>query len=237
MRLGLEDRQLTLDLPHAAASTLDDFLPAASNRRALEAVLGWPDWPATALIIDGPAGSGKTHLARIWAARAGATLLCGPEIWDVANPLMRVGGSACCVVDDADRVEDERLLLHLYNTLAERRGSLLLTARRPLAEWGIALADLRSRLRTAWIVGIGVPDDALLAALLVKQLGDRQLRVEPGVVEMLARHMERSFAAAATIVRHLDLLSLQAGRPITPGLARAVLRDLETRSALQAEAA
>lgn len=225
----MADRQLALDLPHLAASTLDDFLRAPSNDRALEAVLAWPSWPATAVILDGPPASGKTHLAHIWAGRASALVLAGAEVWEVANPLLRLGSAACCAIDDADRVEDERLLLHLYNLVAERGGHLLLTSRRPLTEWGVALADLRSRLRTAWLVGIGAPDEALLASLLVKQLGDRQLRVEPGVIETLARHMERSFAATALVVRQLDALSLRARRPITMGLARAVLRDLEER--------
>jgi chromosomal replication initiation ATPase DnaA len=240
MRLVLADRQLALDLPHRAASTLDDFLPAPSNRAALDAVLAWPAWPSTALIVDGPVGSGKTHLARIWAGRASALLLAGAEIWDVANPLQRLGSARGCAIDDADRIGDERLLLHLYNLIAERGGHILLTAGRPLADWGVGLADLRSRLRTAWTVGIKAPDELLLASLLVKQLGDRQLRVEPGVVETLARHMERSFAATVAVVRQLDALSLRAQRPITVGLARAVLRELEERGnarAVETEAA
>ena len=195
MRAVLAERQLPLDLPHVEATTLDDFMPAASNREALEAVLAWPAWPTMTLALDGPSGSGKTHLARIWAARAGALFLPGSQIWQAADPLARLGSALACAIDDADGIEDERLLLHIYNLLRERGGSLLVTARRPIPAWGIALPDLRSRLLTAWPVGIGAPDEQLLAALLVKQFNDRQLRVEPGVIELLTRNMERSFAA------------------------------------------
>jgi chromosomal replication initiation ATPase DnaA len=219
-------RQLVLDLPHVEATTLEDFLPAPSNRAALDAVLAWPAWPSTALILDGPEGAGKTHLARIWQARADAVYLAAAEVWGPADPFERLGAARACVVDDADRVADRRLLLHLYNLVAERRGGLLLTAGRPLAAWRIALPDLGSRLRTAWCVSIGAPGEGLLAAVLVKQLGDRQLRVDPGVVELLAARMERSFAAAAALVRRLDALSLRAGRPIGPALARAALEEL-----------
>ena len=139
--------------------------------------------------------------------------------WNGADPLARLGQAARCAVDNADRVEDERALLHLYNLVAEREGSLLLAAR-PLAQWGVGLADLLSRLRTAWSVAIGAPDEALLAALLVKQFGDRQLRVEPGVVELLVQQMERSFASAAALVRQLDALSLRTSRPISAAMAR-----------------
>lgn len=222
-----EARQLTLDLPVREGWSLDDFLPSPSNQAALDAVLAWPAWPSTALILDGPSGSGKTHLARIWTARTGALALSAAEVWAVADPLSRLGNGRSCVVDDADQVVDERLLLHLYNLVAERGGGLLLTGRGPLGAWGMALPDLRSRLRTAWTVPIGAPDETLLAALLVKQFGDRQLRIEPEVVGLLARHMERSFVAAAQLVRRLDRLSLRLRRPVTAGLARAVLREME----------
>jgi chromosomal replication initiation ATPase DnaA len=229
-------RQLVLDLPHVAATGLEDFLPAPSNRAALDAVLAWPAWPSTALILDGPEGAGKTHLARIWQRRAEAVYLAAAEMWEPADPFERLGPAGACVVDDADRVLDGRLLLHLYNVVAERRGGLLLTAARPLAAWEIGLPDLRSRLRTAWCVTIGAPGADLLSAVLVKQLGDRQLRVEPGVVELLAARMERSFAAAAALVRRLDALSLRAGRPIGMALARAALAQLALERAADGHA-
>jgi chromosomal replication initiation ATPase DnaA len=219
-------RQLAFDLPHQVGQGVEDFLAADSNRDALQAVSAWPRWPSVALLVDGPAGSGKTHLARIFQLRAEAIYLAGPAIWSAADPLRRLGGSAACVVDDADQVDDERLLLHLYNLLAERRGHLLLTAQKPLAMWRLGLPDLISRLKTAWCVPIRAPDEALLAALLVKQFADRQLRVDPGVVEYLTSRMERSFAAVGLLVRALDRASLRARRPIGLPLARETLREL-----------
>jgi DnaA regulatory inactivator Hda len=215
--------QLVLDLPFADGYRPEDFLRSPANAAALDAVLAWPVWPTPALVLWGPTGSGRTHLARIWAGATGARLLDGNRLGAAPASLAKLGDARLCAIDDADAVHDDRTLLHLYNMVANQGGHLLLTAARPVGAWQIRLPDLLSRLRTAWSVRIDQPDDPLLAALLVKQLQDRQLLVLPGVVSYLARHMERSFAAARRIVRELDRASLRARRPITLPLARAVL--------------
>jgi len=230
MSLDLAARQLALDLPVASAARLEDFLPAPCNQAAYEAVTSWPDWPATALLIDGPAGSGKSHLARIWAERSGALSLEPAQIWRTLDPLAWLDRHRTCVVESADLVDDEVLLLQIYNLLAERKGHLLMTARRPLAAWRCRLPDLASRLRTAWTVSIAPPDDTLLAALLVKQFQDRQLTIAPGVLDYLVRHMERSFATARALVEELDRASLRAKRPVTMPLARNVLAIVDAVS-------
>ena len=218
--------QLVLDLPHTDGDSLTDFMPAPSNREALDAVLGWPAWPGAVCVLIGPVACGKSHLAKIWARRAGAVILRGSELWEPAEPLRRVQTATACVVDDADETAQEVQLFHLWNRVVECRGSLVLTGRSPVAGWDVRLPDLRSRLLTAWPVRIGAPDDELLSALLVKQLSDRQIRADHDVVAFLTRRIERSFSAARAVVRALDRASLRARRPITMPLARAVLDEL-----------
>ncbi len=212
------DGQLLLAFEHPVASGLEDFMPAPGNRDALAWLERWPAWPAPALVLHGPPGCGKSHLARIWAARVGAGRLDPAALPTAHEPM-----SSCAVLDPAEPIADEVALLLLYNRLAERGGHLLLTARRPVTAWTIGLADLASRLRAAPAVAIGPPDDDLLAALLVKLFDDRQLAVSEGVIGYLVRHMERSFAAARAMVEALDACSLQQQRPVTVALARAVL--------------
>lgn len=212
-------QQFSFEFRHQPASGVEDFMPAACNRAALAWLDRWPDWPAPALILHGPAGSGKTHLARIWAAHANAAFLTpaamAPERWPELP--------SACVLDPADPVVDEVALLQLYNRLKETGGHLLLTARRPAALWPLRTPDLASRLRAAPSVAIEAPDDALLSALLVKLFDDRQLTISEGVVTYLVRHMERSFAAARTLVAELDSLSLQRQRAITVPLVRGLI--------------
>ncbi|HZT51753.1 MAG TPA: DNA replication protein [Stellaceae bacterium] len=214
-------RQLPLDLGHRPALGGADFLVAAPNAEAVAWLDRWPSWPGPALVLAGPAGSGKTHLAHVFAARAGAMLLA-PEALTVAGVAELLGAARAAALDRAEAAE-ERAFLHLYNLLAGRGGHLLVLARRPPARWGIALADLRSRLVAAPVAHLGLPDDALLGAVLVKLFADRQLQPGEEVIRYLLARLERSFEAAQRAVAALDAAALAERRAITLPLVRAVL--------------
>jgi len=213
--------QLILDLGHRPALGEADFLVAPCNEAAIQWLDRWPNWPAPALTLYGPPGCGKTHLARVFAARSHAPIIEAASLATPAVPAL-LGGAPACVVDDADHAAAEPLL-HLFNLVAERRGTMLLTAREPATRWPGLLPDLRSRLAAAPTVAVAAPDDALLGALLVKLFADRQLAVSQEVVLFLVRHMERSFEAARRLVADLDAAALRDHRGITVPLARQVL--------------
>jgi chromosomal replication initiation ATPase DnaA len=214
--------QLAIDLPFRPALGAADFLVSECNRTALAWIERWPDWPGRALVLYGPAQCGKSHLARLWTARSFGRLVHGPALGGLhPSELAALPGVA---VDEADAAP-ERALLHLHNCCRETGAFLLIVARRPPSRWSIALPDLASRLRAMPVVGILPPDDALLAALLVKHFADRQIRVSPSVISFAVRRIERSFAAAASFVAALDRAALGAGRPIGIALVRRVLTE------------
>lgn len=225
--------QLTFDLTLPAPTyAREDFVVAAGNREAVAWIDRWPDWPAPALAVSGPAGCGKTHLGRIWAARAQAAIVEGPDLdgKTVADLVALVEVSRALVVERAERTP-ERALFHLYNLMRERRGFLLLLAEHPPAHWRITLPDLASRLRAAPAVAVAPPDDDLLGSIILKQLADRQLHAGPGVVHYLVSHMERSADAARHVVAALDCRALAESREIDRRLAADVLAALSASSA------
>ena len=219
--------QLPLDLGHRPALGWDDFLVAPSNQAAVSWLDRWPRWPGPALALFGPAGCGKTHLAHVFQARSQAVFIAPGELAaDRVRSLL--GRSRAAILDDAERallMDRGEGLFHLYNLLAEQGGHLLLVSREPPSRWGIALPDLRSRLLAAPAAEVSPPDDALLAAVLVKLFADRQLIVGQDVIGYLVSRIERSFAAARGAVAALDRAALAAHRRVTIHLARLVLES------------
>ncbi|CAN5886366.1 DnaA regulatory inactivator HdaA [soil metagenome] len=224
--------QLTFDLALPPPTyAREDFVVAAGNREALAWIDRWPDWPAPVLALGGPAGCGKTHLARIWAARAAAEVIVGDALDGQTVPDLTdlIARSPTLVIESAERAP-ERALFHLYNLAREHRGWLLLVSILLPAHWTIALPDLASRLRAAPAVAVAPPDDELLGSIILKQLADRQLHAGAGVVHYLVSHMERSAESARRVVAALDRRALAERREIDRRLAVDVLAELSATS-------
>ncbi|RUW23836.1 DnaA regulatory inactivator HdaA [Mesorhizobium sp. M4B.F.Ca.ET.013.02.1.1] len=209
-------RQLPLDLGHGTGYSRDELVVSSTNAQAVALVDRWPDWPSPVVVLAGPAGSGKTHLASIWLARAGALRVDAGRIEQCIADL----GEMPVLIDDIDKHPvDETGLFHLINAVRGAGSSLLLTARRFPSAWGVALPDLISRLKAAATVEIHEPDDLLLAGVITKLFADRQVEVEPHVVQYLVRRIERSLATAMRVVERLDRAALERKTPITRALA------------------
>ena len=215
-------RQLVLDLPHRSASGSEDFIVSASNEAAIRSIDSWPDWPHPTLIVVGPAGSGKTHIANVWRQRSGAVLVAAASILD--EQAKRLARQSAIIIEDADRgIGSERALFHLMNHAREHALTMLITGRALPGEWVIALPDLRSRLRACPVVALGEPDENLLLAVLVKLLHDRQLPATPAAVSYLARHLDRSMQAALAVVKEIDRLLWDKPSEFTRDVARRAL--------------
>ena len=211
------EAQLPLALEQRPAYGREDFLAADSNRDALRWVDAWPGWPGRMLVLCGPRGSGKTHLAHVWRAAASASVR--DARWIAPDAV----GRSHLVIEAVDEAADDAALLHALNRAKDEAVDVLATARTPPGRWVGRLPDLVSRLRSAPTVTIGRPDDALIAAVLAKMLHDRQLDAAEDVIGYLVRHMERSFEAARRTIAEADALALAERRRVTVPLVRRVL--------------
>jgi chromosomal replication initiation ATPase DnaA len=220
--MGDRPRQLAFDLPVDPLYGREDFLVSRSNETAYALIERWPDWADTVLLLVGPAGSGKSHLASIWAETAKAWTVDAFEVTHERVPHLVSNGAL--VVEDMDRLNrDEPALFHLLNLARERKASLLITCGTPPDRWGLKVPDLLSRLRLAPSATLSPPDDALLKAVLVKLFVDRQLVVDTSVVDYIALRIERSLADAAAVVAALDQEALSRGRRVSRPMAAELL--------------
>jgi chromosomal replication initiation ATPase DnaA len=209
-------RQLPFDLGHGIGYSRDDLVVSRSNAAAAALIDRWPDWPSSVVILAGPAGCGKTHLASIWCERTGALSIGGLEI---GKALQGLAGRPA-LIDDIDALPiDLQGFFHLINAVRASNSHLLLTARRFPSAWGVNLPDLASRLKAAATIEIHEPDDLLLAGVITKLFADRQVAVEPHVVQYLVRRIERSLATAMRVVERLDRAALEQKSRITRALA------------------
>ncbi|ASY62291.1 Chromosomal replication initiator protein DnaA [Sinorhizobium sojae CCBAU 05684] len=215
--------QLPLVFRHDPATGREDLLVSDRLSAAIAIVDLWPDWPSPVVIIAGPVGSGKSHLASIWREKTGAESIhpiAGSNASDIA-------AAKPVLFEDVDRQGfDDTALFHVINSVRQNGTALLMTSRLWPMSWPVTLPDLRSRLRAATVVEIGEPDDELLTQVLFKLFADRQLLVDERLVAYIVNRMERSLEAAQIVVERLDHLALARGTRLTRALAAEVLDEL-----------
>lgn len=222
--------QLGLDLPLRAALGRDDFMVAASNAVALAMIDAWRNWPSGKLVLSGPDGSGKTHLAHVWATNAQACIISAAQLTVDSVPELATGPVA--VEDVPDICTDapaQTALFHLHNLMQDAALPLLMTGLRAPSLWAMSLPDLQSRIDAAGHAALDAPDDSLLAAVIAKLFNDRQTTPRGDVIPYLVTRMERSFKAAGRIVAALDVASLARKKPITRSLAAEILDNDRAR--------
>ncbi len=221
---SVQPRQLAFALPHAESLTRDNFLEGPANEAGLTLIESWPDWPNRIMLLVGEEGSGKSHLAAIWAEQSGARSTSAHVLTAASVPVALATGAL--VVEDLKPADfDERALFHLMNLAREDGAYVLVTSRLAPSAFDVELRDLRSRLRAVPVVALSPPDDHLFRALIVKFCADRQLTIDEAVVGYLVNRIERSYVAARQAVELLDTEALRLGRPVTRALAAELLRN------------
>ena len=219
---GTGARQLPFDYGHEPSHLEDDFIEGDGNRLALAHVRAFPGWTAPLTLVEGPAKSGKSHLARIFAGRAGARF-ASPENLEM---LSRDDREVSLVLEDVERSGyGEDALFHLLNQSMRDGRPVLMTTREPIANWPFETDDLKSRARLAARFSVALSDDIQLSQMFVKLFGDRQVAVDPKIIRYLVARMERSPQEAVALAELVDQMALSRGTAITRSVAAAALAE------------
>lgn len=217
--------QLSFDLPVRPALGREAFFVSPANAMAVVMIENWDQWAGRKLALVGPAGSGKTHLAHVWAAASGARILSASDLPNADIPTL---AQTPVAVEDVPAIAGDRAaeeaLFHLHNLVLAEGRHLLVTADKPVLTWGLTLPDLLSRMQGTQSVTLDQPDDQLLTAVVAKMFADRQLMPSPETIAYMVSHMDRSFDAAGALVARIDRAALEQKRPVTRSLAIAVMK-------------
>ena len=212
--------QLPLALPPEEGFGARDFVVSSANHDAFSRLQAWPGPDGGASALIGEAGSGKSHLATLWAQRIGALTVDA----DLPFEGLRLDDRPL-LVEDADRGFADATLFHLIN-LGRRPGcALLITGRSPPADWATALPDLRSRLNALPVLTLEAPDDAILEGMLQRFFRLRRILPSPELLAYLVRRIDRSAEAAHDAVARLDAEASAQGKPVGRKLARRLFGD------------
>ncbi|TDT75015.1 DnaA protein [Litoreibacter halocynthiae] len=217
--------QLTFSLPAKEALGREDYFVSGANALAVAAVENWLNWPLNKLVLVGPTGSGKTHLAMVWAHETGARIARADALDD---PVALAQGPL--VIEDLHLIAGDRTAetqaFHMHNLMQEAGQPMLVTSARAPARIEFALPDLRSRMEGTSIATLEALDDALLMALVMKMFSDRQIALKPDLLNYILPRLPRSFDAVRGFVETMDARALAEKRPIGKGLARDVLAEI-----------
>ncbi len=220
-------RQFRLPLTAPPRWDRETFASSPTNGEALAGLDAWPNWPEGRMALVGPAGAGKTHLARDWARRTGAVVIEAASTGGEPLDLAALRGQPL-LVEDVDRrsegdLVDDETLFHLINMAGVDGGCLLLTGRLAPVAWDATVPDLRSRLNALTVARIDEPDDIVLEAVLRRAFEAVGIRPAVDLYPYLLARLPRSAPAALAAVAALDEAASEQGREVNKALALAVL--------------
>lgn len=217
-------QQLPFDLPHRPAAARQDFFVAPCNAEAVQLIDLWPAWITPMQFIYGPHASGKSHLLAVWQEKSGALAISADAI-GAGVDVTALASAQAVIIDNCETLHSdaEEHLFHIFNDLKLRDVPCLIAGALPPSQMRFEIPDLASRLRSLPAIGLGEADDTLLQAVMKKLLLDRQLEMNPQVMDYVMLRVDRNCEAILNFVARLDEYSLALGKPITRNIAADVL--------------
>lgn len=196
----MSEQQLFFPFSNTPSYTLADFFVSSSNHEAFECIRKWPNWPSLGMVILGPTGSGKTHLAHIWQQSSGARFF-DQTIWSSTLENFQVDQNTPLIFDE--QFPEDTDFFHLLNMLKDSELPFLILKKKPFNQDQIHLKDLRSRLLNIPSVTLHAPNDDLIKAMILKQCADAQIMISDPILNYITTHMDRSYESIARLCKKL----------------------------------
>ena len=180
------------------------------------------------LILYGPPGSGKTHLAHIYKEITDAKFI---KKFSNVN-LNQAKSGKSFIFDDFDKVEclNENLFIHFFNEVFLNLGSMLIITSKPPNEIKFSLSDLESRIRSCISTKIELPDDDFLFSILVKELSDKKIFLNDKLCLYIIKRIKRNYESISHFTETLDLISLEQKKKITLKQIKEVLNIINAKT-------
>ena len=204
--------QLLLDFDYKQNFRDDDFYVSQSNYYIFELINKWPKWEKNFINISGAKYSGKTHLSNIFLKKFNGVRIDSGLLNDENLKTIKLHQNI--VLEDLDLNVNEKLLYTLFNIIDQDNKFLVITSIKPISEIEFKLDDLRSRTKNCLLGKIENPDDELMFALILKNLSDRQIKLDKKLIDFIIKKVERSYGKIFEFIYKIDKISLKKKKPI-----------------------
>ena len=219
-------KQLYFEMPNKTSLGVEDYIVTDSNSFAFDLIVKMVKGEINFGLISGPPYSGKTHLSKILIKNASNYKSFYIDR-DYQNILDEFEVSDIFILENIDKVKHDKTeqhLFHIINLVKENNKKLLMTSRKSISEIDLSLEDLKSRLNSILEAKIKEPDDQLMELILIKIFNDKQLKINPNVIDFLMSRLVRSYKSINLFIEKIDKFSLEKGKKITIPLINDLLR-------------
>ena len=204
--------QLLLDFDYKQNFRDDDFYVGKSNFYTFELINKWPKWEKNFLNICGEKYSGKTHLVNIFLKKFNGVSIKSSLLND--ENLKKIKPFQNIILEDLNLNVNEKIIYTLFNIIDQDNKFLVITSIKPITEINFQLEDLRSRTKNCLLAKIENPDDELMFALILKNLSDRQIKLDKKLINFIIKRIDRSYGKIFDFIYKIDEISLKKKKSI-----------------------
>ena len=214
--------QLILKFPEHRAYKKEDFYVSPSNEEAFDFISSWPKWIKRIINIFGPAGSGKSHLASILKSKTKCLEILPKDLNE--DIISEFKTKEVLIIENFNERISEQLLFSLWNTALQDNKYFLINSIKPISSYKFKLPDLTSRIKSSLSIGINLPSDDLISAIIAKNFSDKQIIVEEKHIDYIIKRIDRSYEKISQFILTLDRYSLKKGSPFGLKMIKEVLK-------------